>query len=230
MAADIFNKLSVNCFSNFWQRKKLIFTFALLTKRQCDMRREEEEKRNWILLEALFKRFYKPLRAYAFRFVNEKELAEDIVQDIFYELWHKRATVRFDDEAVRSYLFKAVYNHSLHLLNKKMQQNRTILTPESESQILDRYLAAHHFNSEQSLLLNELKEKISAYIDTLPPQCRKIFILSRAYELKNKEIAEQLNISIKAVEKQIGKALAGLKAYGREEGLFVLLLYLLLKP
>lgn len=194
------------------------------------MKIEEEEKRNWILLEALFKRFYKPLRAYAFRFVNEKEMAEDIVQDIFYELWHKRKTVRFDDEAVRSYLFKAVYNHSLHLLNQKVRQNRAALTPESENQILDRYLAAYHFNSEQSLLLNELKEKIAAYIDTLPPQCRKIFILSRAYELKNKEIAEQLDISVKAVEKQIGKALAGLKAYGREEGLFVLLLFLLLKP
>lgn len=194
------------------------------------MKIEEEEKRNWILLEALFKRFYKPLRAYAFRFVNEKEMAEDIVQDIFYELWHKRETVRFDDEAVRSYLFKAVYNHSLHLLNQKARQNRAALTPESENQILDRYLAAYHFNSEQSLLLNELKEKIAAYIDTLPPQCRKIFILSRAYELKNKEIAEQLDISVKAVEKQIGKALAGLKAYGREEGLFVLLLFILLKP
>ena len=120
-------------------------------------------------LETLFKRFYKPLRAYAFRFVNDKDLSEDIVQDVFYELWKRRE------------------------------------------------------NSEQSLLLKELEEEIMSYINTLPPQCHKIFMLSRSYGLKNREIAEQLNISIKAVEKQISKALSGLKEYLIQRDLFPLL-------
>lgn len=57
---------------------------------------------------------------------------------------------------------------------------------------------SHIQNSEQSLILKELEEEITAFIETLPPQCKKIFLLSRTYELKNREIAEQLGISIKA--------------------------------
>ena len=72
-------------------------------------------------LETLFKRFYKPLRAYAFRFVNDKDLSEDIVQDVFYELWKRRESIRFEDESVKSYLFKAVYTHALNALDKKQQ-------------------------------------------------------------------------------------------------------------
>ena len=156
-------------------------------------------------LETLFKRFYKPLRAYAFRFVNDKDLSEDIVQDVFYELWKRRESIRFEDESVKSYLFKAVYTH------------------ERETDILDQYVSSYMQNSEQSLLLKELEEEIMSYINTLPPQCHKIFMLSRSYGLKNREIAEQLNISIKAVEKQISKALSGLKEYLIQRDLFPLL-------
>ena len=148
-------------------------------------------------LETLFKRFYKPLRAYAFRFVNDKDLSEDIVQDVFYELWKRRESIRFEDESVKSYLFKAGYTH--------------------------QYVSSYMQNSEQSLLLKELEEEIMSYINTLPPQCHKIFMLSRSYGLKNREIAEQLNISIKAVEKQISKALSGLKEYLIQRDLFPLL-------
>ena len=77
-------------------------------------------------------------------------------------------------------------------------------------------------NSEQSLLLKELEKEIMSYINTLPPQCHKIFMLSRSYGLKNREIAEQLDISIKAVEKQISKALSGLKEHLIQKDLFPL--------
>ena len=129
-------------------------------------------------LETLFKRFYKPLRAYAFRFVNDKDLKQ---QDVYP------------------------------------------LKPERETDILDQYVSSYMQNSEQSLLLKELEEEIMSYINTLPPQCHKIFMLSRSYGLKNREIAEQLNISIKAVEKQISKALSGLKEYLIQRDLFPLL-------
>ena len=195
-------------------------------------------------LETLFKRFYKPLRAYAFRFVNDKDLSEDIVQDVFYELWKRRESIRFEDESVKSYLFKAVYTHALNALDKK-QQDVYPLKPERETDILDQYVSSYMQNSpcpilklfilldqyvssymqnsEQSLLLKELEEEIMSYINTLPPQCHKIFMLSRSYGLKNREIAEQLNISIKAVEKQISKALSGLKEYLIQRDLFPLL-------
>ena len=169
----------------------------------------------------LFKQHYSALLFYATRLVGEDD-AEDIVQDVFYELWKRRESIRFEDESVKSYLFKAVYTHALNALDKKQQDVYT-LKPERETDILDQYVSSYMQNSEQSLLLKELEEEIMSYINTLPPQCHKIFMLSRSYGLKNREIAEQLNISIKAVEKQISKALSGLKEYLIQRDLFPLL-------
>ena len=122
-------------------------------------------------LESLFKRFYKPLRAYAFRFVNDMELAEDIVQDTFFELWSRRDMIEFDG-AVKSYLFKSVYNRSLNVLNKKYQNKEFSLDKENEQEILDQY-TSYIENSEQSLILKELEAEIIAYVDTLLPSVKK---------------------------------------------------------
>lgn len=178
---------------------------------------------DFAMLETLFKRLYKPLRAYAFRFVNDKGISEDIVQDVFCKLWQQHENIRFEDNAVKSYLFKAVYTHALNILNKK-PQNIYPLEPEKETDILDQYLSSYMLNSEQTLLFKELENEIRSYINTLPPQCHKIFILSRGYGLKNREIAEQLGISIKAVEKQISKALFNLKEHLIKKELLQLLL------
>lgn len=176
-------------------------------------------------LEALFKRFHKPLRTYAFRFLNDMNAAEDIVQDIFFELWARRDNIHFN-ESVKSYLFKSVYNRSINALNNLNQSSQYALDQTDESQIVANYLNAHIQDQEQSLILKELEKEITRYVETLPPQCRKIFELSRIYELKNREIAEQLNISIKAVEKQICKALFGLRLHLKEKELFFILLFL----
>lgn len=181
-----------------------------------------EYAQDFAALEVLFRRFYKPLRAYAFRFVNDKECAEDIVQDVFFELWQRRESIRFEDVAMKSYLFRAVYTHALNVLNKQSHQICT-LEPANESDILDQYVTSYMQNSEQSLLLKELEDEIMSYIHTLPPQCHKIFLLSRRYGLKNREVADQLGISVKAVEKQISKALGGLKEHLIRKDLFPLL-------
>lgn len=164
------------------------------------------------IFETLFMQLYKPLLAYAFRFVNDKNISEDIVQDVFCKLWQQREHIRFEDNAVKSYLFKSVYTHALNVLNKKPQSTYS-LESENHAVLLEQYISSYMINSEQSLLLKELETEIRSYIKTLPPQCQKIFILSRKYGLKNRQIAEQLNISIKAVEKQISKALFNLKKH-----------------
>ncbi|MCD8269605.1 MAG: sigma-70 family RNA polymerase sigma factor [Parabacteroides sp.] len=135
----------------------------------------ERYVQDFMALEALFKRFYKPLRAYAFRFVDDKALAEDIIQDVFYELWQRRESIRFEDVAIKSYLFRAVYTHSLNALNKK-PQNVCSLEPEREMDILDQYVSSYIQNSEQSLLLKELEEEIMSYINTLPLNAINIYV------------------------------------------------------
>ena len=69
-------------------------------------------------VEQLFRQYYKVLRVYAFRFVNDWDIAEDVVQDVFVALWNKRTDIEFDG-AVKAYLFKAVYNKSLNILSSK---------------------------------------------------------------------------------------------------------------
>lgn len=179
-----------------------------------------------LALEELFKSHYKPLRAYAYRFINNKAIAEDIVQDIFFEVWSHHEKIHLHDKkAVKSYLFKSVYNRSINLLNSGIL-HATSIEETNEDQIIETSLSQYIPNQEQSLLLKELEAEITGFIETLPPQCKKIFVLSRADGLKNKEIAEQLGVSIKAVEKQISKALAGLKTHLlKKELLFICYLF-----
>lgn len=174
-------------------------------------------------LEDLFKSYYYPLRAYTLRFICNKEIAEDMVQDVFFELWSRRETIRLEDKnAVKSYLFKSIYNRSINLIKSNVLYTHTSFEETHETQIIESYLSQHLCNQEHSLLLKELEEEIAAYVETLPPQCKKIFLLSRAYGLKNKEIADQLGISIKAVEKQITKAISGLKEHLEKKDLLFL--------
>jgi RNA polymerase sigma-70 factor (ECF subfamily) len=171
-------------------------------------------------LERLFIRFYKPLKAYAFRYVNDDATSEDIVQDVFLELWVRREDIRFNDfDAVKSYLFKSVYNHSINMLKYGHLHDSRPLEDIDENTVLESYISSCVLNQEQSLLLKELEVEIAAFVETLPPQCKRIFLLSRADGLKNREIAEQLSISIKAVEKQINKALSGTRKYLKSKGL-----------
>jgi RNA polymerase sigma-70 factor (ECF subfamily) len=174
---------------------------------------------DFLIFEALFKSLYKPLRAYARRFVGDQAMAEDIVQDVFFELWSRREYIFFDQPLmVKAYLFRSVHNHSMNMLNYKLLKGEHSLEEANESSLLDTCLNPY-MNQEQSLLLKELENEIACFIKTLPPQCRKTFILSRIHELKNKEIAQQMGVSIKAVEKQISKALRELNAYLVKKGL-----------
>lgn len=190
------------------------------------MTHNDEYKHDLLALENLFKRYYKPLRAYAFRFVKHKSVAEDIVQDIFFELWTRRENIRFDEaDSVKSYLFKSVYNSSINILHSGSMKELSSLDGIDESYAIENCLFANTTSQEQSLLLKELETEIASFVETLPTQCKKIFILSRVHELKNREIAEQLEISVKAVEKQISKALKELKKHLiKKELLFIMYL------
>ncbi|MDR2388324.1 MAG: RNA polymerase sigma-70 factor [Tannerellaceae bacterium] len=166
-------------------------------------------------IEKLFKNCHKPLRAYACRLVHDPCTAEDIVQDVFLELWIKRDLLRLQHtEEIKSYLFKAVYNRSINALVRKLPD------PLTRGQTLRTFFNPPLQNPEQSLLLKELDEAIAGFVENLPPQCKKTFLLSRSLGLKNAEIAAQLGVSIKAVEKQIAKALRGLKEHLSQRGFF----------
>jgi RNA polymerase sigma-70 factor (ECF subfamily) len=174
------------------------------------------------IVENLFRKYYKVLRAYAYRLSGDKHMAEDIVQDVYYELWKKRDKLVME-EAIKYYLFRSIYTKTLNYLNSKTYTSLEAFEQSTEGRIQQIYLQSHLSGQEDELMYKELCERVNSAINSLPGQCKKAFILSRKYELKNKEIAEQLDISVKTVEKHISKALSILRISLKDIELFLLL-------
>jgi len=149
--------------------------------------------------ELLFREYYQMLCSYAYRFVNDADTAEEIVQELFYKLWEKRSEIQINTSE-KSYLYSAVHNRCLKFIEHRNVESRYksyYLTHESE---VDN---APHQNSN----VNELQNIIDQTINTLPERCGRIFRLNRFEGLKYQEIADKLAISIKTVEANMGKAL-----------------------
>lgn len=158
--------------------------------------------------EMMFKTYYQPLCRYANTFVGDTEQAEEIVQGTFIGIWEKRQSIDITT-SVKAYLYGAVRNSCL---NEIKHQKVKAMYVQGELRKGERY----YESSDQSTLRDELETKIQAAIQTLPEQCRIIFQLSRFEELKYQEIADQMNLSVKTVENQIGKALKIMREQLRE--------------
>lgn len=169
--------------------------------------------------ERLFKDYYSMLCNFAYGIVKDSDSAEELVQKLFCNLWEKREELNINT-SIKSYLYTAVRNACLNTkkhLKVRMEYEKEYLYVNRSAQD----------ESGMKLETKELRDQIETAISKLPEQCRQVFKLSRFEELKYREIAEVLNISIKTVENHMGKALKIL----REElkYLIVLLLLLLIK-
>ena len=160
-----------------------------------------------VLFRHLFDMYFRTLATYAYRFVNDWQEAEDITQDVFLALWEKRTEIDFD-KPVHPYLYHAVYNRSINYLNSALVRKR-VEGGEVIDELINHEILS--YNQHDTLLLKELTEQIDSFVETLPPQCRNVYTLSRKEHLKNKEIALCLGISEKAVEKHISKALGEIR-------------------
>lgn len=152
--------------------------------------------------ETIFRDSYKPLKAYAFRFVNDLATAENMVQDIFLKLWQNRHSLVITTSLVH-YLFRSVRNHSLNHLEKTRVRTGYLRMQMEKTQDEEDFSA---FYPEIGLL-----EKIESAISALPPKRQEIFRLAREEGLKYREIADQLDLSVKTVEAQMTLALRQLR-------------------
>ncbi len=153
--------------------------------------------------ETLFRQYYQMLCTYAYRFVNDTDTAEEIVQELFYKIWEKREELQIH-VSVKSYLFSAVHNRCLKFIEHKNVEARYrnyYLQHESEVD------TENHTHSN----VGELQVIIDQTLDSLPERCGRIFRLNRFEGLKYHEIALKLSISIKTVEANMGKALKMLR-------------------
>jgi len=159
-------------------------------------------------LEMLFKEYYQPLCRYANSYLEDPADAEEVVQNCFIKLWEKKENINIQS-SVKSYLYQIIRNACLNeIKHQKVKKNYgDMVSLEGEQ---------HSEASDQTTLRGELEEKIAIAIQSLPQQCRLIFTMSRFEELKYQEIADQLNLSIKTVENQMGKALKLMRAQLQE--------------
>jgi RNA polymerase sigma-70 factor (ECF subfamily) len=167
-------------------------------------------------LEMLFRWYYKPLCSHAARFVHSKAIAEDIVADVFYQFWI-RQTYRQITGCYRSYLFAVVRHRAYAHLRAELNRTQVEVTDD-----LAVFTSAP--NPEQILQYDELYLRIEKAIVEISPQSRKAFLMSRLEGKKYQEIAEEMNITQKAVEAHISKALRRLRAVLKYDSLISVLL------
>jgi len=161
--------------------------------------------RNVELFDEIFRQFSKPLFYYASKFV-EDEVARDLVQDVFVKLWDNQdLTIKLSLNAL---LFAMVRNNCLQHLEKQKVRNKYL---ESTKLVIQEEELRFYIDERTSLIEQELENKLNEVLNSLPDRCRQIFVMSRYENKKNKEIADELDISVKAVEKQITKALATIR-------------------
>ena len=155
--------------------------------------------------------YYAQLVRFATTFVVYEEDAENIIQDLFLGLWERKESLN-SIENMNAYMYKLTKNKCLDHLKHIVVKERFIANEQSfyEQEISLKLQSLESFDVE--LASEEKVEKIvSNAVDSLPPKCREIFILSRYEGLKYKEIAEKLNISANTVETQMGIAFKKLR-------------------
>lgn len=150
--------------------------------------------------EQLFKTHYESLVRFAIEFVKDQDAAEDLVQEVFVKIWERKENISITT-GIKPYLFMSVKNHCLNKL-KAEQRNAFLHDDYAE----DNRFVTHH--TDQSTDTIDLAQHIKLALEKLPPRCALIFKLSRFEDKSYKEIAESLELSVKTVEAQMGKALS----------------------
>ncbi len=152
--------------------------------------------------DAIFRQWYEPVVRSANRVLRDQGVAEELSQDVFLELWRRREALA-PDSSVAGYLMQAVRNRALNHLRHLAVQKKSAVYVEALSEPAE-HADAHVHTSDLQVALTEA-------IAGLPPRTREVFVMSRERGLRYSEIAEQLGVSVKAVEANMSRALRMLR-------------------
>lgn len=151
----------------------------------------------------IFTTYYKDLVIFAMNFLKQREIAEEIVQDIFVRLWDNSKTLSIDN-SLKSYLLKCVQNSCFDLIrhNKIVQRYNDEIGSSQET---------FEFNTDNYVINSELEDLLKVALDKLSPEIYEAYCLSRYKGLRYKDIAVKMKVSVRTVEVRIGKALVILR-------------------
>jgi len=151
----------------------------------------------------LFEKYYQRLVVFAYKYLEDLESARDIVQEFYLDLYESRQSISIQT-SLKSYLYNAVKNRCLNQVKHMQVMEKYRNTKRSEASVLDSDI-------EEIIDALDLEARVYEIVSTLPEKCRQIYIMSRVDGKRNREIADELNLSIRTVETQISKALKSLK-------------------
>ncbi|MCD8184241.1 MAG: RNA polymerase sigma-70 factor [Bacteroides sp.] len=153
----------------------------------------------------LFRKYYANLLFYATQIVGEEE-AEDVIQDVFVELWRRQDSVKVGEQ-IQAFLYRAVYTRALNVLkHRDVKSTYEAVMMEIHKKRIEFYQPDSN-DVVKRIEDYELRKEISEAINELPDKCKMIFILSYLHDMKNKDIAEAMGISQRTVEAHMYKAL-----------------------
>ncbi len=162
-------------------------------------------KSDEVSYEKLFKLYFPRLYSFALKIVRDEIYAKDIVQNVFVKIWEKPEVLRVDHP--EAFIYRMVRNASLNFVRHlKIVEN-------FREEVKDHFMGEELYHIDMVgdepyiLIREELHKQIMDVMNSLSPKCQTVFKMSRLEGLKNQEIADQLGISIKSVEKHISKAL-----------------------
>lgn len=157
--------------------------------------------------EFIYKSYFQSLLNYAQTLLHSNYRAEEVILDVFLKLWENRQQGNIES-SLKFYLFRTVYNNCLNHIRQLKVENKY------KSYFLNYHTEGYSSGSEypmEKLIQNELETKITSIIESLPEQCKAMFLLSRDEGLTHEEIAVRFGVSVNTVHTQIARALKKFK-------------------
>lgn len=169
--------------------------------------------------KTLFAKEYDNLCRFAMTYMQDLHLAEDVVQDTFIRIWEQKKDLITSPD-VRFYLITSVKNNCISAL-RKQNTRKEIFTDEAPEAEPEPFVTERQHKEQ----LEDQKKKIAKALEQLPPKCKEVFLLIKLYGMSYKQAAETLEISVKTVENQMGKAIKTLREFaGSRAALAIVLL------
>jgi RNA polymerase sigma-70 factor (family 1) len=172
---------------------------------------------NMLAFDALYRKYSKRLYKFSQSILKSKDEAENIIQDVFLNLWINRDKVE-KDSSVKYYIFKIAYNSAISIIRKKIKESQYIEYVKKLQDLKEEPV-------DLQIEYNELNKKLNEIINKLPGRQKEVYLLHKVEGLKYVEISKRLNISVNTIENHMSRALKTIREKLRNYSILLILFY-----